>query len=139
MSKVSIIIPCYNQSEFIAETIDSVNRGTVLQEEREKLLKEGNVSDSKDTETDYIINYLTPRIKYGRFDLVKSEIDDHRTLASTNEGFLQLHPILYVFYFVIIKYSDSMNIRKPYYLTLTTISFVGNLISNIVVGSPNKV
>ena len=80
----------YQLSDFTKETKDSVNRGTVLQEEREQLLKEGNISESKDRETDYIINYLTPRIKFGRFDLVKAEIDDYRTLASTNDGFDQL-------------------------------------------------
>ena len=31
---------------------------------------------SKEAERDYIINYLTPRIKYGRLDLVKSDIAD---------------------------------------------------------------
>jgi hypothetical protein len=77
-------------SDFTKETKDSVNRGTVLQEEREQFLKEGNVTESKDKETDYIINYLTPRIKFGRFDLVKAEIDDYRTLASTNDGFNEL-------------------------------------------------
>jgi hypothetical protein len=80
----------YQLSDFTKETKDSVNRGTVLQEEREQLLKEGNVTESKDKETDYIINYLTPRIKFGRFDLVKAEIDDYRTLASTNDGFNEL-------------------------------------------------
>ncbi|MFN9114219.1 MAG: hypothetical protein ACK5XN_29480, partial [Bacteroidota bacterium] len=80
----------YQLSDFTKETKDSVNRGTVLQEEREQFLKEGNITESKDRETDYIINYLTPRIKYGRFDLVKAEIDDYRTLASTNDGFNEL-------------------------------------------------
>ena len=80
----------YQLSDFTKETKDSVNRGTVLQEEREQLLKEGNITESKDKETDYIINYLTPRIKFGRFDLVKAEIDDYRTLASTNDGFNEL-------------------------------------------------
>jgi hypothetical protein len=80
----------YQLSDFTKETKDSVNRGTVLQEEREQLLKEGNVTESKDKETDYIINYLTPRIKFGRFDLVKAEIDDYRMLASTNDGFNEL-------------------------------------------------
>lgn len=70
--------------------MDSVNRGTVLQEERERLLKEGNITESKDKETDYIINYLTPRIKYGRMDLVSADIADQRRLASTDEGFNQL-------------------------------------------------
>jgi len=80
----------YRFSDFTKETIDSVNRGTALQEERERLLKQGNLTESKDKETDYIINYLTPRIKYGRFDLVRADINDQRTLASTDEGFSQL-------------------------------------------------
>jgi hypothetical protein len=80
----------FQLSDFTKETIDSVNRGTTLQEERETLLKAGNITDSKDKETDYIINYLTPRIKFGRFDLVASDIADQRALASTDEGFNQL-------------------------------------------------
>jgi predicted NAD-dependent protein-ADP-ribosyltransferase YbiA (DUF1768 family)/uncharacterized protein YigA (DUF484 family) len=80
----------YRLSDFTKDTIDSVNRGTALQEERETLLKEGNITDSKDVEHDYIINYLAPRIKYGRYDLVKSEIEDYRRLAMTDEGFFQL-------------------------------------------------
>jgi len=77
-------------SDFTKETYDAVNRGTVLQQERENLLKAGNITDSKDKETDYIINYLTPRIKFGRYDLVKSDIADQRALASTTAGFQQL-------------------------------------------------
>jgi hypothetical protein len=80
----------FKLSDFTKETIDSVNRGTVLQQEREKLLKEGNITESKDKEADYIINYLTPRIKFGRFDLVMSDINDHKILASTDNGFNQL-------------------------------------------------
>ncbi|NBS61640.1 MAG: hypothetical protein EBT26_06335, partial [Microbacteriaceae bacterium] len=70
--------------------IDSVNRGTVLQQEREELLKKGDVKGSKDKETDYIINYLSPRIKYGRYDLVMQDIADYKQLAATPEGFAQL-------------------------------------------------
>lgn len=80
----------FKLSDFTKETIDSVNRGTILQEEREGLLKEGDIAGSKDKETDYIINYLSPRIKYGRYDLVMSDIADYRALASTEEGFAQL-------------------------------------------------
>jgi len=77
-------------SNFTKETRDSVSRGVVLQEEREKKLSIGDTFGSKDKETDYIINYLTPRIKYGRMDLVQNDIDEYRTLASTDEGFAQL-------------------------------------------------
>jgi hypothetical protein len=80
----------FKLSDFTKETIDSVNRGTILQEEREGLLKEGDIAGSKDKETDYIINYLSPRIKYGRYDLVMSDIADYKALASTEEGFAQL-------------------------------------------------
>jgi hypothetical protein len=80
----------FKLSDFSKDTIDSVNRGTVIQEEREKFLKSGDILNSKDAEFDYIINYLTPRIKYGRFDLVQADIEDYKRLASTEEGFAQL-------------------------------------------------
>ena len=80
----------FKLSDFTKDTIDSVNRGTVIQEEREKFLKSGDILNSKDAEFDYIINYLTPRIKYGRFDLIQSDIEDYKRLASTEEGFAQL-------------------------------------------------
>jgi predicted NAD-dependent protein-ADP-ribosyltransferase YbiA (DUF1768 family) len=77
-------------SKFTKETRDSVSRGIVLQEEREKKLAAGDTFGSKNSEFDYIINYLTPRIKYGRMDLVQSDIDEYRILASTDDGFNQL-------------------------------------------------
>jgi hypothetical protein len=76
-------------SDFTKETADSINRGTVLQEEREAHLRQGDVLESKDSEADYVINYLTPRIKYGRFDLVQSDINDTRQLAMTDFAQLQ--------------------------------------------------
>lgn len=80
----------FKLSDFTKETIDSVNRGTVLQQEREEFLKSGDILNSKDKEADYIINYLSPRIKYGRYDLVAADIADYRQLASSDEGFAQL-------------------------------------------------
>ena len=80
----------YKISGFTQETVDAINRGTVLQEEREKHLRQGDTLMSKESERDYLINYLTPRIKYGRLDLVKSDIEDLRLLASTEDGFNQL-------------------------------------------------
>jgi len=80
----------FKLSDFTKETVDSVNRGVVLQQEREQTLKDGDVLESKDKETDYIINYLSPRIKFGRMDLVKSDLEELRMLASSDEGFAQL-------------------------------------------------
>lgn len=80
----------YTFTNFVKDTTDSINRGTTLQEERERAIRQGDVLESKDIEADYVINYLTPRIKYGRFDLVKADIEDHKKLAATDEGFAQL-------------------------------------------------
>ena len=77
-------------SKFTQETNDSVERAAVLQKERMEAIKDGRVLESKDLEADYIINYLTPRIKYGRLDLVRAEIAEYKKLASTKEGFAQL-------------------------------------------------
>ena len=77
-------------SSFTKETFQSVARGTVLQEEKNRALKDGNVEAFKNLEADEIINYLTPRIKYGRYDFVKAEIADYKKLALTQEGFAQL-------------------------------------------------
>lgn len=77
-------------SNFTKDTYDSVVRGSSIQQERELYNQDGNVLDSKDAEYDYIINYLAPRIKYGRYDLVKSEIEEYRVMASTEEGWEQL-------------------------------------------------
>ena len=80
----------YRLSDFTKDTIDSVNRGTVLQQEREQFLRKGDVLNSKDREADFVNNYLSPRIKYDRFDLVQADINDYRVLASSEEGFAQL-------------------------------------------------
>jgi hypothetical protein len=77
-------------SDFSKEVKGSVNRGTTIQEERETAIRRGDVLESKDLERDYIINYLTPRIKYGRFDLVQSDIAEYKAQAMTDEGFAQL-------------------------------------------------
>jgi hypothetical protein len=80
----------FKLSDFTKATYDAVNRGVAIQQDREQFIAEGRVLDAKDKEADYIINYLTPRIRYGRFDLVADDIDQHRRLASTEEGLNQL-------------------------------------------------
>lgn len=80
----------YQFSNFTKDTVDSIVRGTALQEEREALLQQGDKLGSKSKEADYIINYLLPRIKFGRMDLVNSDIEDTMALAATDEGFEQL-------------------------------------------------
>jgi hypothetical protein len=80
----------FKLSDFTKETFDSVNRGVAIQQDREEFIKKGDVLNAKDKEADYIINYLTPRIKYGRYDLVLDEIQEYRKLINTDEGIEQL-------------------------------------------------
>ena len=68
-------------SKFTQETIYAVNRAGVLGQELENAVKAGDKYTYKNLESDYIINYLTPRIKYGRYDLVKEDIKTYRDLA----------------------------------------------------------
>lgn len=77
-------------SDFTKSTKDAINRGVTIQEDRETRLRQGDIIESKDLEADYIINYLTPRIMFNRFDLVKSDIEEYKRTAQTEEGFSQL-------------------------------------------------
>jgi hypothetical protein len=76
--------------EWLKDTKAGVKRGVVLQEEFDQHVRIGDVLEAKDTEFDYQHNYLLPRIKYGRYDLVKDDIDYYKGLASTQEGFDEL-------------------------------------------------
>ena len=80
----------YSFSDFTNGTIDAVNRAGVIGQEMEAAAKRGDELAYKNLELQYIINYLTPRIKYGRYDMVQEEIADVINLAQTAEGFAQL-------------------------------------------------
>ena len=76
--------------DWLKDTTDAVVRGVALQEDFERSVRQGDVLETKDKEFDYQQNYLLPRIKYGRYDLVKDDIENFRQLAATVEGFEQL-------------------------------------------------
>jgi hypothetical protein len=77
------------KSAFV-DRMGSVNRGTKLQEEEQEAIIAGDVLEAKDRKADQMHNYLSTRIKYGRFDMVKEDIDDLRRISSTQEGLSQL-------------------------------------------------
>ena len=72
------------------DLVDSVNRGMTISEDRERTLRQGDILESKDLETDYMLNYMLPRMKYGGKTIVDEEINAAREQASTDEGFLSL-------------------------------------------------
>ena len=77
------------KSAFV-DRMGSVNRGTKLQEEEQEAVIAGDILEAKDRKADQMHNYLSTRIKYGRFDMVKEDINDLRRISSTQEGLAEL-------------------------------------------------
>jgi len=65
-------------------------RGINLQLEGEAFIRQGDVLEAKDNEFDYLHNYLTPRIKHGRYDLIVDDIAQFRQQGSTEQGLEEL-------------------------------------------------
>jgi hypothetical protein len=74
----------------LRDGVDAANRAITLQEQREAAIKRGDILESKDLEFDYAHNYISSRVKYGKADWVRQDIEDVRAAALTEEGFAQL-------------------------------------------------
>jgi hypothetical protein len=72
--------------ESFVDRMRSVNRGVVLQQQQQEAIIQGDKLESKDLEADQMHNYLSTRIKYGRYDMVMEDLKDLRQTASTQEG-----------------------------------------------------
>ncbi|NLR60675.1 hypothetical protein HGH93_21375 [Chitinophaga polysaccharea] len=77
-------------SDFLNDLRGGVNRGAAIQADRMEAIRRGDFVEARDLQTDFTHNYLAPRIKYGRYDLVKDDIDSYRQLASIPQGLQQL-------------------------------------------------
>lgn len=77
-------------SGFVWDSLQSQKRAAVIGQERAEAISRGEILESRDLEYDYTHNYLAPRVKYGRFDLVKDDIEQYRTLGLTEQGLQQL-------------------------------------------------
>jgi len=76
--------------EAFKERLAGANRGIVLQEQQQRATISGNKLDAKDINTDMVHNYLAPRIKYGRMDMVMDDIATLKSNGSTEEGLASL-------------------------------------------------
>ena len=77
-------ITALNNSSFMGKLrdfTDAINIAQAVQIEREKAIKAGDILESKDLETDYMMSYLLPRVKYAGVDAVTQEINDVRQRA----------------------------------------------------------
>lgn len=64
--------------------------GIGSQKLRQDAIANNDVLSEKDYEADFTLSYLMPRIKYGKIDAVKEELDLYRNQAMDPEGFREL-------------------------------------------------
>lgn len=83
----------FKSDNWLKDLTEASARGINLQLEGDAYIRQGDVLEAKDNEFDYIHNYLTPRIKYGRYDLVKDDLTHYKQLALTDFDFLQQNGI----------------------------------------------
>ena len=72
------------------DRLASTNRGVVLQQQHEAAIMQDDKLEAKDIEADMMHNYLSTRIKYGRFDMVMDDIKELKQQALTEEGLAAL-------------------------------------------------
>ena len=82
--------PAPTFKEAFKERLAGANRGIVLQQQQQAAVVQGNKLEAKDLDADIMHNYITPRIKYGRFDMVMDDIADIKREGSTEQGLADL-------------------------------------------------
>lgn len=80
--------PTFKQS--FKERLAGANRGIVLQQQQQDAVMVGDQLEARDLNADMMHNYLAPRIKYGRFDMVMDDIADLKQEGSTEQGLASL-------------------------------------------------
>ena len=72
------------------DRMNSINRGVVLQKQQQDAVIAGDELEAKDLKADLMHNYLAPRIKYGRFDMVMDDIQELKRVGATEGGLSEL-------------------------------------------------
>ena len=76
--------------EAFVDRLSAVNRGVTLQKQQQDAIVSGDELEAKDVKADLVHNYLTPRIKYGRFDMVMEDLAELKQTGSTTQGLASL-------------------------------------------------
>jgi len=80
--------PSFKQA--FQDRMDAVNRSVVLQQQQQAAVVQGDRLEAKDIDADLLHNYLAPRIKYGRFDMIAEDIKELKRDGITEGGLSQL-------------------------------------------------
>lgn len=78
---------------YITSGLESFSRSQKIGADLDAALLNNDKLAYEDAKTDLSLNYLIPRIQFGRFDMVKDDIQDTIALANTQEGFLKLQEV----------------------------------------------
>ena len=77
-------------NQVLKDAVKYINIGVNSQMLRREAISENDTLSEKDYEKDYALSYILPRVKYGKVDSIKEEINSYRQVAATPEGFDQL-------------------------------------------------
>jgi hypothetical protein len=76
--------------EAFEDRLAAANRGVVLQQQERDAIINGDLLEAKDLRNDSLHNYLAPRIKYGRFDMVMEDLGELKAGGMTEQGLTEL-------------------------------------------------
>lgn len=77
-------------NDSLKDAVKYINIGINSQKLRREAISENDTLSEKDYEKDYTLSYILPRVKYGKLDSIKEEIDLYRKTAISDEGFEEL-------------------------------------------------
>jgi hypothetical protein len=76
--------------EAFQDRVSSINRGVMLQQQQQAAIVQGDRLEATDINADMLHNYLSTRIKYGRFDMVMEDIAELKRDGITQGGLSEL-------------------------------------------------
>lgn len=76
--------------KYIQDYANASKRAQISQERRAQFIRQGDILEAKEEEFDFTHDYLLPRIKYGRFEAVRQDINMYRQLSASPEGMAQM-------------------------------------------------
>ena len=76
--------------EAFQDRVSSINRGVILQQQQQAAIVQGDRLEATDINADMLHNYLSTRIKYGRFDMVMEDIAELKRDGITQGGLSEL-------------------------------------------------
>jgi hypothetical protein len=86
-------IAAWNKVPFVEklkEMKEFIDRSEMTQIMRDQAIRVGDILEAKDLESDYMLGYMLPRIKYGGKDAIMEEVKSVREQALTTDGFQKL-------------------------------------------------